>query len=57
LAAGKPGTAGTSGSSGVGMMPHGGSGPNREREERQTWLTEDDEDIFRAKPATPGLIE
>jgi hypothetical protein len=39
------------------MMPHGGSGTNRQRDERQTWLTEDDEDIFRANPAPPGLIE
>jgi uncharacterized protein YukE len=57
LAAGRPGAAGASGSSGLGMMPHGGSGTNRQRDERQTWLTEDDEDIFRANPAPPGLIE
>lgn len=57
LAAARPGAAGASGSNGVGMMPHGGSGGNRQRDERQTWLTEDDADIFRAKPATPGLIE
>jgi hypothetical protein len=57
LAATRTGSGAAAGNSGVGMMPHGGSGGNRQREERQTWLTEDDEDIFRAKPATPGLIE
>lgn len=57
LAAARPGATGASGSNGVGMMPHGGNGTSRQRDERQTWLTEDDEDIFRAKPATPGLIE
>jgi hypothetical protein len=57
LASAKPTAAGVGGNSGVGMMPHGSNGNNRQRDERQTWLTEDDEDIFRAKPATPGLIE
>ncbi|MEV0842773.1 WXG100 family type VII secretion target [Actinocatenispora sera] len=57
LAAGRPGATAATGGNGVGMMPHGGNSGNRERDERQTWLTEDDEDIFRAKPATPDLIE
>jgi hypothetical protein len=58
LTSAKPTAAGAGGNTGVGMVPHGGgSGSNRQRDERQTWLTEDDEDIFRAKPATPGLIE
>jgi hypothetical protein len=56
LAAARSGSS-TAGTSGVGMMPHGGAPGNKQREERQTWLTEDDEDIFRTKPATPGLIE
>ncbi|BCJ37984.1 hypothetical protein Athai_54870 [Actinocatenispora thailandica] len=56
LAAARGGTS-AAGSSGVGMMPHGGGSASKQREERQTWLTEDDKDVFRAKPATPGLIE
>ena len=50
-------TATTTGANGMGMMPHAGGAGTGNKEERQTWLTEDDEDVFRAKPATPGLIE
>jgi hypothetical protein len=57
LAAARGGASTTGSTSGVGMMPHGGGSGGKQRDERQTWLTEDDEDIFRAKPATPGLIE
>ena len=58
LAAGRSGATGSAArSNGVGMMPHGGGSGNQQREERQTWLIEDDEDVFRVKPATPGLIE
>jgi hypothetical protein len=57
LAAARGGSSAAGSTGGVGMMPHGGTSGNRQRDERQTWLTEDDEDIFRAKPATPGLIE
>jgi hypothetical protein len=58
LAAARGGFSKTGGTGGVGgMMPHSGGSGSKQREERQTWLTEDDEDIFRAKPATPGLIE
>ncbi|BCJ35011.1 hypothetical protein Athai_25140 [Actinocatenispora thailandica] len=45
---------------GVGMMPHSGAGTGRkEPEERQTWLTEDDKDVWgpRWEDQFSGLVE
>ncbi|HEY3507007.1 MAG TPA: hypothetical protein VGN37_29975 [Actinocatenispora sp.] len=43
----------------TGMMPPGAGGNRSDREERQTWLIEDDEDIWQPKerPSHTGLIE
>ncbi len=52
----KPGGPG----SGMGMMPHGsGAGKSGDNEEYQTWLTEDDDDIWgtRRNDITTGWIE
>lgn len=54
-ARGEPG-----GVNGVGMMPHAGSGAHKkDPEERQTWLREDDEDIWgpRWEDQFTGLVE
>ena len=54
---GRPGTGPTSG---MGMMPHGNAGGKAgESEEYQTWLTEDDDDIWgtRRNDITTGWIE
>ncbi|HEY3505808.1 MAG TPA: hypothetical protein VGN37_23850 [Actinocatenispora sp.] len=48
------------GASGVGMIPHNGSGAGKkDPEERQTWLREDDEDIWgpRWEDQFTGLVE
>jgi hypothetical protein len=44
------------------MPPSGGAGGNKERDERHSWLTEDDDEIWRPKKLAPktnsaGAIE
>ena len=54
---GTPSARGSAGPTGMGMMPHGGGQANR-RDERTSWLTEDDEDIWRGVPlGPPSVIE
>lgn len=52
-------SAGRGMSGGTGVMPPGGAANRTDREERQTWLIEDDEDIWQPKerPSHTGLIE
>ncbi len=54
-----PGRPGSGPAGGMGMMPHGGAGKGGDREEYQTWLTEDDDDIWapRREDITTGWIE
>ena len=56
VGAGRAGAGRPGGTGGVGGIMPGGAGGRRDRDERTTWLTED-EDIFRTKEAPPGLIE
>jgi hypothetical protein len=63
LPTGRTGAGPTGTGSRIGMMPGAGGGAgNRTREERQTWLTEDDDEIFGPTQTAPktnsaGAIE
>lgn len=63
IAAGRGGAATAGRSNMYGAMPHnGGTGGNKERDERRSWLTEDDDEIWRPKNLAPktnsaGAIE
>jgi hypothetical protein len=49
---------GSTGASGMGMMPSGGGRQGAGRDERTSWLTEDDKDIWRGVPlGPPSVIE
>jgi hypothetical protein len=49
---------GSTGPTGMGMMPHGGGRQGAGRDERSSWLTEDDQDIWRGVPlGPPSVIE
>jgi hypothetical protein len=63
IPAGKGSSTGAGRSNTYGAMPHnGGSGRSKERDDRHTWLTEDDDEVWRPKDQAPktnsaGAIE